>query len=189
MGAGCAQPFLWRLTSVTTIFPWVGLCPARKVLPWAFSSTDASAQVCTLPCSSHRVRVVDMLVLVHPLARACPVRPSNTVPTLADCTALGSSAVAFASAAVVASASPQGIDILVCGHRAAQCAMRREEQAHNRREGWWGKAWWGNRQRGARASTAEEGEDGGSDQQWPDVWHQCARCNGRTGQHGIKRPC
>ena len=74
--------FLWRLTSVTTIFPWVGLCPARNVLLWAFSSTDASVQVCTLPCSSYRVRVVDMLMLIHPLVRACPVRPSNR---LHDC--------------------------------------------------------------------------------------------------------
>ena len=79
VGAACAQPCLWRLTSVTTIFPWVGLCPARNVLLWAFSSTDASVQVCTLPCSSYRVRVVDMLMLIHPLARACPVRPSNSL--------------------------------------------------------------------------------------------------------------
>ena len=37
-----------------------------------------SVQVCTLLCSSHRVRVVDVLMLIHPLVRACPVRPSNT---------------------------------------------------------------------------------------------------------------
>ena len=40
--------------------PKVGLGTNVLLLLWTFSSTDASVQVCTLPCSSYQIRVVDM---------------------------------------------------------------------------------------------------------------------------------
>ena len=38
----------------------LGLVLMFYCLLWTFSSTDAAVQVCALPCSSHRSRVVDM---------------------------------------------------------------------------------------------------------------------------------
>ena len=39
----------------------LGLVLMFYCLLWTFSSTDAAVQVCTLPCSSYRLRVMDML--------------------------------------------------------------------------------------------------------------------------------
>ena len=39
----------------------LGLVLMFYCLLWTVSSTDAAVQVCTLPCSSYRLRVMDML--------------------------------------------------------------------------------------------------------------------------------
>ena len=55
-------------------------------LLWTFSSTDASVQVCTLPCSSHGSRVVDMPLGRHAqstrLHEPVPCVPLTHLPRL-----------------------------------------------------------------------------------------------------------
>ena len=62
MRLGCQRS--WEPTGEPTrelTSQMLGLVLMFYCLLWTFSSTDAAVQVCTLPCSSYRLRVMDML--------------------------------------------------------------------------------------------------------------------------------